>query len=195
MNYYISNWIFTETRQVGPCHIYRYVFYDQLGHIHSVCRECYKVVVRPKTIMDLLGILAIQIEMDIPAKCGLEIRERVHGDYGGYWYCRGLEHGRKVYKEVRELVPDHIDVSLKRYCSEYELGGIPSNETPDATQEDLDYEAEVMEDQLVEYREIGLSNRIPIVENWIQHAYAHGDETYLEANHGKKLYRECVTYH
>ena len=192
----LSSWVLTNVGNIGPCYIYKNEFFNKLDYIHSYCRECYKLVARPKTVMDLLAILNLQFEMNVPSKCGIELRMSVHGNYGGYWYCRGLEEGRERWQEVRELVPNHIKVILKRYCTEFELGRGPSNKTPDATEKELEFERGVMEELEVEERQItDLKNRIPIVEGWIRQAHSRGDETYLEANHGEELYPACVTYH
>jgi hypothetical protein len=102
--------------------------------VPSGCQECFKVVVRPATIKQLFALEKMQIAMDLPCKCGIEVRNYVHGLYGGYFYTRSLEEGLKRYLEVRQavnanvLLGSDVPVILKRGCTEFEMECGPSDQ-------------------------------------------------------------------
>ena len=144
----VPNWIYTNPNVMGPCDVYKTVFFENFGHIHSFCRECYKIAVRPTSKRELVDLLVLMRRLNYPAKAGIETRKTVDGLYGGYFYCRGLEQGRERFEEIRTYVPKHVPMILKRYCTEFEIrDGVhfPSNETPEATQVDIDWEQHIME--------------------------------------------------
>jgi hypothetical protein len=201
-------WIYVQHDPTLRCDLYHRVFYNLLDHIHSRCRQCWKVVVRPKTVVQLIDLYEFQREMGVPCKCGLERRTTVCGLYGGYFYTRSLEQGRKRYEQVRALVDERLSldvpVILKRYCTEFELGGQggikgkgPSDKTPPATEEEMEYERYVE----AHFPPVGGGNPMPdhliatTIRRWIHYAFEHGDLTYLELTGGEKLTREYVTYH
>lgn len=165
-------------------------------------------MVRPQTLIQLLDLYEFQKEMGVPCKCGTEKRETVYGLYGGYFYTRSKKEGVERYKQVRRLVdeclsPD-VSVILKRYCTEFELGGQgdvkgqgPSDQTPDATEEELEMEVYIES----HFPRIGSNNSQPrfliadVIKEWIHFAYQQGDETYKEVTGGKPLFPPYVTYH
>lgn len=196
-------WIYVKTDGKARCDIYHKVFHQIDKHIHSYCRECYKVVVRPRTLVELFDLYEFQRRLDVPCKCGIERRESVHGLYGGYFYNRGIKMGIERLAEVRELVDKHLSketpVFLKRYCTEYEVGPLalgPSDKTPDATQEDLEYENKVMS----LFPQVGVNTPQSdeqvayVMRKWIHWAYQNGDETYKEFTDGSPLFEDYIKY-
>lgn len=194
-------WVYTKTYPGYRCDIAHSVFWELLHHIPNQCRKCYKVVVRPRTLEELFNLYELQEEMGVPCKCGMELRDTVNGLYGGYFYCKGVDEGRERYKQVRELVDERLSketpVILKRYCTEFELGGKPSNETPDCTEEELQMEEQIY----FLFPSVGGSNvhpdhvKIHVMRRWIDYAYKNGDETYKLFTRGSPLYKPYVTYH
>lgn len=117
---------------------------------------------------------------------------------------KSLEQGRERYKEVRALVDEHLSpetpVILKRYCTEYEIGPFgqgASDELPEQTKEDLEFEAYVLQ----HFPPVGFGTKQPdyltasVMVDWIHHAYMHGDPTYAEFTDGSPLFKPVVTYH
>lgn len=197
-------WVYVKSIEGNRCDLAHKVYAELLDHIPSFCRECYKVVVRPRTLEELFDLLELQVQMGVPCKCGIERRETVKGLYGGYFYCRGVEEGKKRYKEVRKLVNEHLSpettVLLKRYCTEFEIGEYskgPSNEYPDATWEDKEMELWV-EDLIPR---VGHPTEQPdhvrahVMRKWIHYAYQNGDETYKLFTDGSPLFPGYITYH
>jgi len=205
---YDAPWVYVQHDPTLRCDLYHRVFYNLLDHIHSRCRECWKVVARPQTVTQLFDLYELQRELGVPCKCGLEKRTTVCGLYGGYFYCRSKEQGLERYEQVRDLVDRHLSpdvpVILKRYCTEFELGGMggikgqgPSDKTPDATPAEIEFEKYVE----AHFPPVGGGNPMPdhliasVMARWIHHAFENGDLTYLEFTGGKKLTPDYVTYH
>jgi len=206
---YDAPWVYVQAADAARCDLYTTVFFKTLRWIHSYCRECYKIVVRPQTVVDLFKLYELQREMGVPCKCGLERRNTVCGLYGGYFYTRGIEQGRRRYKQVREFVDERLSpdtpVILKRYCTEMETCSYdpndvpqgPSNETPDVTKEQREWELEVE----AMFPKVGYGNKQPdwLIANrmreWIHFAYQQGDLTYKELTGGSDLFPHYVTYH
>ncbi len=111
----------------GECTRHMALF-KQSGAIPEYCFGCYKVLVEPRTIIELFKLLITFEEITLPEdntrKCMVENRGYCSGAYKGYVYCRGLEEGRIVRKLVREAVTQrispHVPVTIKRGCSEFE---------------------------------------------------------------------------
>lgn len=200
-------WVYVQADPNARCDIYHRVFYNVLDHIHSFCRQCWKVVVRPQNLIQLFDLYEIQREMAVPSKCGLEFRKTVPGLYGGYFYTRSREQGEARYKEVRRLVDERlgtdVPVILKRYCTEFECGGEavsgkgPSDETPEGVTPE---EREMEEYIETHFPRVASSTPMPkhlkayVMRKWIHHAAEHGDQTYLFFTNGEKLFPSYVTY-
>ena len=193
-----------ESNPTSRCEIYQRVFFQQLKHIPSHCRSCWKIVVRPKTLEQLFDLYELQKVMGVPCKCGLEIRETVHGNYGGYFYTRSKKAGLERYKQVRALVDEHlgedVDVLLKRYCTEFEIG--PGSFGDSSKTEGVTLEEKEMEEYIEAHMpRVGSNNPqskhivANVLRRWIEHAYTIGDETYKIFTGGESLFPPYTTYH
>lgn len=187
------------------CNLYLTYFKDNLGFIHSFCHDCYKVVVRPKTVVQLFKLYDLQKEMQEPSKCGVELRSFISAYYGGYFYTRSLEEGQTMHRRVRKVIDEQlspdISVILKRGCTEFEMKfgasdkwKILPNQKEWETKFDEIYVRDMqapyeMPDYLVAY----------IKRLWIHFAATQKipDMSYKELTGGKALTPECkyVTYH
>lgn len=200
-------WVHTKHLSVLRCDIYHTVFFQVMEHIHSACRSCWKIVVRPQTVEQLFDLYELQKEMDVPAKCGLEKRKNVYGNYGGYFYTRSKEAGLQRWQEVRTAVdnflsPD-VPVILKRYCTEFELGGegMPEGQGPSDQLGDVTDEERDMEQYIESHFPPSIHNPAPehihanTMKRWIHHAYETGDETYKKFIDKDSLFKPYVYYH
>lgn len=203
----MTPWVYIKQTIESRCNLYQRVFFGALGHIPSFCRSCWKVVVRPRNLIELFDLYEIQKQMDVPSKCGIERREIVKGLYGGYFYCRSKKEGLERYKDVREIVNRYLSpetsVILKRYCTEFEITVEgqrsihgPSNEVGDVTQEEREMEIYVE----AHFPDSGFAGLQPnhliasIMQTWIKWAYQHGDPTWIEFT-DNSLLTPVVTYH
>jgi hypothetical protein len=209
-------WLYVRPKPELDCHMWHRVLFDTIKVFPPKCGECWKVVVRPRNFRELMMLLEIQENhTERYCKCGHEERPYVFGQWGGYFYCDGKEEGLEIYKEVRELVnkfisPD-VGVTLKRYCSEYELKYGPTDKFSQARDsEEAKSEARVWEKLVDKFFDIPVikSEQLGLVKantitRWMKKAYDLGDETVLEFNkateasraNGGHLYKQLVTYH
>lgn len=195
-------WIHQRMAGDRECTRHSMIYSKLFGFIPQNCHHCFKIVVRPKTLRDLFKVREVQKKLDLPSKCGIEERPHVHALYGAYWYCpvsEGLKGARELYEKVRAEVEAALGpeapVILKRGCTEMELAHGPSDRwtytAAHASQElqlDKVYAIRRRENVQPDYLEPR------IISRWIEWAYSHGDETYLEFTEGP-LTRPVVTYH
>jgi len=199
------HWIFVSRDPYKRCMFDTAVF-KAFGFIPSRCLNCWKVVVKPKTLKQLWDVYQFQIKFTKGCvhekrfcKCGPEERPWVPQNYGAYFYASGKTQGLKRWEQIREAVDQidpSIDVVLKRFCTEFEIATGPSDkyESPAWAKErelriygnaNLE-EAEPLQPDLIKERNIRF---------WIEHAWSVGDMTCLGFNGGKPLYNPSVTYH
>jgi hypothetical protein len=193
-------WIHVKQHPELKCDIWHKVWFATLGMLPSPCLNCWKVVARPRTLEELFNILDLQVNLDKPSKCGIEVRPTVGGLYGGYFYNRSVGEGLDRYDEVRSLVNDidpEIKVILKRGCTEFERTFGPSDEWESIiTKEQINFENWFMgiynAPNPIEQWEFAKQH---IKRNWIQWAYQNGDATYLKYTDGVPLYPDYVKYY
>jgi len=201
-------WIIVKSPKGMNCRMWSTIlfnhFADDMKQPPSRCQDCWKVVIRPTNIVELFGLLALMKDVLAPqvygCKCGVELREYVHGLYGGYIYGVGLEQGKRQYelarKEVSEKLGEHIPVILKRACTEFEQKFGDSAKWY-VTPEQLLIEKSVydmFDPKDVEQHEQPNFIKQHIMKKWIKYACAHGDEHYLKLV-DKPLHAKYVKYH
>jgi hypothetical protein len=203
-------WHYIKHKWDFDCFTWHHVIFDYLGKkavlgkpfVPSECHQCFKVVVRPKTLKQLFALEALQTRLNRPSKCGIEVRDTVHGLYGGYFYNKGLEEGLARYKEVRKAIDEdpmlgwEVPVILKRGCTEFELACGPSDKW-EISPEQLKLEQLIK--QNLAHDDVERKQPDSVVKHchrrWIEFAYAHGDSTYAEFTNGNPLTPPVVTYH
>lgn len=201
---YDAPWLYVQSIPEARCDLYHKVFYNTLDHIHSYCRKCWKVVIRPKTLVQLFDLYEYQKTLGVPCKCGIELRQNVFGLYGGYFYCRSQEEGQERYEQIMDFCHGTVPVLLKRYCTEFECGGMnvkgqgPSSNVPeDVTEEEREMEYYIESHFPPVPHTVSQSKHVvaATMKRWIHYAYAHGDETYKEFTNGEDLFPQYETYH
>lgn len=170
--------------------------------VPSACQQCWKVVVRPKTLIGLFALLELQKSLMRPSKCGIEVRSYVHGLYGGYFYNHSLEEGLMCHELVRGIVDrtDHLGsdtpVILKRACTEFEKLCGPSDKWVVSEKqiyiETLVKRCVVKDDVIRDQPDHAIAY---VHRKWIEWAYANGDPTYSFFTNGEPLHKPYVTYH
>lgn len=193
-------WIFAKQDDSRRCNLWHGIFFNVFGWLPSPCLECWKVVVRPKTVRDLFELHEIQKEFELSSKAGIEVRPSVPGLYGGYFYCDSKDHGLKVFESVKEEIYRRLDnasVILKRGCTEFEHKFGDSSE----------WENHISEQQIFLEKKLSCfietSERIEqpqvvkeaIYKKWIEWAHQSGDNTYLLFTANTPLYPPYRTYH
>lgn len=177
--------------------------------ISGYCMDCYKVLVEPRTAVDLFRLLLIDEKLVLPLnntrKYTVEARPHCSGAYKVFFYCRGMEDGKEVQRIVQEAVSGHVSsaipVKLKRGCSEF------AQAYPDYAQLDKDlsgmeyakdwkfYEEFVDANVLLGKIEAGESdnpapdpaNEVFAMQYWLKYAATIGDKSYLNLTGGRTV--------
>jgi len=201
------NWIYTYSDPEMHCGMFLMIA-DVGKFVPRRCRKCWKVVVLPRTVDELMKLYALQVEVMIPSKwyckCGNDDRPWTSSNYGGYWYCTSKDMGLTRYKRVRKLVSERINpevpVILKRYCTEYELQFGPTDtyqppedceEVEDAIRAALDFKAGASRNNETQPEYV----KRHIMAKWLKKAWSIGDMTCMLYNNNEPFYRPLVTYH
>lgn len=201
-----SPWIFPNHDPSQRCKLYQAIVI-KCNLIPAPCLNCWKVVVHPKTLLELMEVLNWQkIFVNSPegakryCKAGIEHRKYVPHNYGAYFYCVGRDKGLRRKAQVREAmdrINPEIPVVLKRYCTEFELKLGPSNKYK-ATAGMNRLEKKIFEridvdsafDQPGQPEDVQKS----IQAEWIQFAWDREDPTAILFNDNEPLYTPVVTY-
>lgn len=193
------------------CYIWHTIIFNTLGFIPIGCMDCFKVVVRPKTLKQLFALLDLQLELNLPSKCGIEVRPVVRGLYGGYFYNKGLEAGLECFKLIKQKMSENpvlaplLDVkdengvskkiTLKRGCTEFELRYGRSDQWR-TTEGNLHQESlinnHIVKKPAMKQSELMIRN---LHARWIRFAWEHDDPTVDEFTAEIPLQPPVVTYH
>jgi len=175
-------WVHVRQDPQKNCGLWHHVWFNYYGFIPSYCQNCWKVVVRPKTLTELFKVHEVLKDMDLPSKCGIEKRYSVPALYGAYLYNNSLEQGKecleKVQKAITEKIGSHVRIILKRACTEFEEK-FQYSETWEVTDEQLALEAR-LERLFADGGKISEQPeelKIHVMANWVKFAYAQGDPT------------------
>lgn len=212
-------WIYTRPRHGLQCSMCHEILFGTFGIFPRSCLSCWKVVVRPRTVKELIMLLELEESLtDRPCKCGIEKRQFVPANYGGYFYNQSKEEGLDCLQDVRRLVAEHISpevsVTLKRYCTEFELRFGPSDQIeqtlmrgyfvcPDRGKVPVMPMGEMQIWEAAARKVIDLESdhtpqppfvRQHIIRTWFEWAWERGDMTVKEFFGGEPLYTPSVTY-
>lgn len=187
-------WVHIRQCTWRNCSLWHQVWFNYYNIIPSGCHNCWKVVIRPRTIEELFHIHDILCSLDMPSKCGIEKRYSVNALYGGYLYNDSQEEGLSCLENIRKLLPEGIEAFLKRGCTEFEHKFGDSREW-NVTPEQLALERR-LDDLFIDTRkkaDQGKELRRHVMANWVRFAFANGDQAskkYME----KPLYPPYVTF-
>jgi len=202
-------WIIIKHPEGMNCRLQHNILFNlykkDLGQPPIRCQECWKVVVRPNTIVQLFDLMALMEHNFKPMdelygfKCGIERREYVNGLYGGYFYNKSLDEGKVAYNIVKDVISkelgDDVSVILKRACTEFE------QEFGASDKWFISDEQRTNEKTILSLFDPGRAPqpqpnfvKIPIMKSWIRWACMCGDKTYLELV-DEPLHAKYVSYH
>jgi len=197
-------WVFFGSLHATRCRLWHDGVFMSFGFVPSPCHECFKVVVRPRTLKELFQLQEVARTQDGVAKCGAECRRFIPALYGGYFYTRGIDEGLDRYRAVREAVsrrvsPD-VPVFLKRGCSKYEIA-LGRSDRWRVAPEQVSVERwlsdrlspGIFEWDMVPFRQPAVMVDL-VQKRWIQWAFQNGDSTYLEFTGGRPLVAGGTSY-
>ncbi len=194
-------WIFAEKAPERDCLLWHRIMFGKFGMLPIWCRKnCWKVVVRPRTLEELFLLRELQEYLKFPAKCGIETRSTVCGNYGGYFYTNSKEEGFDRLDQVRKTVSKHISsdvpVFLKLACTEFEHAFGPTDKYKEPTETEYKNE-DTIKGCFVSHVFDSMQPkhlRDHIFQRWIHFAWERGDKTVMKFNGGKALFEPVVTY-
>ena len=178
------------------CKRHMFVF-DEYKIIPEFCFGCYKVLIEPTSIIDLLKLFFlfsnIKFKNNNIRKCMIEMRPNISGLYKGFIYCRGLEDAYDVSNIINLKIKDNISHSLvstiKRGCSEYSIEFPEYKKIRNSTLQPMNYNNDWRK---IEYDFDQVNNSWPdvstnidgfnlnsflVIRNWIAYAQKVGDKT------------------
>jgi hypothetical protein len=183
------------------CSLDHDIMFNRFKIITPRCLQCWKVVVTPRTFDELMKLKAMEAYMDVPSKCGIEMRDYTPKFYGGYFYNNSFEEGRACLEEVKKNTKEFIgpevadEVILKRGCTEYEMVVGPSPYWHITEEQEGLYEiAQSLIDvpRGAHVQDILQQRMVQI--KWFLWAHMNGDMSYKEYNGGKALFPGYVKY-
>lgn len=184
------------------CTLHRLIF-SCYNFVPTYCLDCWKVVVKPRTVEQLFDLYDLMTELDYPSKCGIEDkREWVSGLYGGYFYNRGKAQALSRKAEVKPLVEKRVghDVSVyvKRFCTEFEIRLCPGKsgtyQQPQGIKQIEELAYANFDDFMVENGLQPEFQKTHIKAEWLKFASKHGDKTAEKANNNDSFYPLAETY-
>jgi len=212
-------WIYVRHKEDINCGFSTDILFNSFNIFPKACLGCWKVVVRPRTVKELIQLLELEENLtNRPCKCGIERRPYVNALYGGYFYNSSEEEGLDCLADVKELVAKHISpdikIILKRYCTEFEMKFGPSDQVEESIQrgyytEPDGYKVPIMDAVNMEIWET-IARKIfdvgdvksyqpawvkqHVIAEWFKWAWANGDMTVKEFFDGEPMFRPSVTY-
>lgn len=177
--------------------------FDKFNLIPRYCFDCFKVVIEPRTVVELFKLMMVIEKLHLPndntRKCMVEIRKQVSGCYKGLIYCRSIEEGKEILGIVRELISvdisKNIPVSLKRGCSEYAVSYPQYAQVNDGVTA-MNYNEAWKKYEVVADQELVIEPQVPTSHKdepqtytatdaqamlaWLKYAATIGDESYLK---------------
>jgi hypothetical protein len=197
-------WLFAKGIKGHLCHLMHGVYYGVFGCVPNGCfKHCWKItacnkgikddVVRQLTMKDIMQIEQLQLDMDVPSKCGMDRRTYSPNLWGAYWYYTSLGEAKRYYNQVKgylNLIDPDINVTIKRSCTEFELALGPTTEWDSL---DIDWvEKEAVLDEWVFRLDQDPPPQQPLIKQNVKNrmlywAHQHGDMTYKLFNRGNDL--------
>jgi hypothetical protein len=104
-------WIYTKPRENQNCHFWHKIQFDVLSgqtKIPEPCLDCWKVVLMPRNLEELVATYFMQLQLNRASKCGTEgDRENTDRLYGAYWYNGSVEEGRECHALVKKTMAEN----------------------------------------------------------------------------------------
>ena len=200
------NWVDVKYDLNRRCDLWWGIYFEHYKFIPKGCRNCWKVVVKPRNLKELFLISDIQHKTQRNSKAGIEKREYTgnQGGYSAFWYAdldKGLKDGRRLFEDVSKDLKDVTDLKpiLKRGCTEMEIKFSPSSKWDEFAEEG---KWDVLESRLDDFFVKGSQVEEPILVfkthsliSWIEYALAHGDPSVAEFIDQDSNVPKPETYH
>lgn len=189
------------------CGLWWNVYYSIYKMIPRNCYNCWKVYTVIPTVRKAIAIEKAFRDW-LPGKIGPERRPWTGrlGNFMAFWYTpfgEGLEGGRRLLQRVRKKMQKEFGdvaaraVHLKRGCSEFERDFGPSDKWPWPRPEVWNLREDLADTlfEIPQYDTLRMFGpaRTERLQQWIEYAFEHGDQTYLDFV-SKKFSMDYVRY-
>jgi len=173
--------------------------YNSLNIIPASCFNCFKILIEPKNVLDLIRLFYIFDNFNFPKnnwrKCMVELRDNVPGTYKGFIYCSSFEEATQILNELKPFLIKFIkfDIKIKRGCSEFyelypdfdqinknEKNYMNYNKKWKQVEEDYDSKENKLERKLVKSNSGMSILDFLIINNWINYAKNINDVSYKD---------------
>jgi hypothetical protein len=208
-----SPWFHVKMPTNRFCMLWHDVYFRHFGFVPRGCRKCWKLVItthedpEKQRVSDLFRLRDFLISMNMPSKCGCDVRQYTPSRYDGFIYSDSLTEGRLYYDMVLPKLKaafPNATLILKRACTEFEHR-FPGSDKWDeqdgwnALEDYLDY----IIDTHNQYEFSGLMAHADAdtFRFWIEYAHGIGDSSWREAlelcgyTTPDDLFFKPVTYH
>ena len=174
--------------------------FNKFNVIPKFCFSCYKIEVKPKTIIDLIKLYLVfdsfKVKKNNTRKCLVELRPKMGGSYKGLIYCVGLNEAKEIIKFLspilKNTIGENISISIRRGCSEFSVSYPKFKEVNGAMEYNQEWKnkEKIIDDQLLVNKQkvvkdslFGMTiNDILIIQNWLMYAKKIGDTSYKKFN-------------
>ncbi len=120
--------IYRRNNEDLGCKRHKKIFNDY-NVIPKNCFGCYKVIIEPKTLIDLIKLYIlfdhIKLENNNIRKCMIELRPNIEGKYKSLIYCSSLNEAESILKKLKFLINQTINedilINIKRGCTEFSM--------------------------------------------------------------------------
>ena len=121
-----SDQIYRRNDKDLSCKRHKKIFNDD-NVIPQNCFGCYKVIIEPKRLIDLVKIYIlfdyIKLENNNIRKCMIELRPNIEGTYKSLVYCSGLDEAESISNKLKIIIDktinENINIGIKRGCTEF----------------------------------------------------------------------------
>lgn len=184
------------------CTLFKDILFDCYNIHPYYCKEtCWKIVVHPTNFHDMIILIEIFREIEKESKVGIEHREYVPYNYGGYVYCDEMADGRLTRKKIQDQIGKQfkvaVEVVLKRGCTEMEKKFGPSKSWKPTPEKQLRYEDYVRShfDIPCFHGEYPDFPDYDTMYNWMVFAWEREDMTVMAYNAGNPIFPIKIDYY
>jgi hypothetical protein len=207
-------WYFIKRGMFRDCLLWHQIYFEYFNFVPTGCQNCWKCMIvthtdpSKQTVLDLFKLRDMLVSLNMPSKCGMDIRDFTPHRYAGFVYAESFRQGLQYYQLIKAALADNklrnAKVVLKRGCTEMELR-FPDSSKWEHTQYTFDLQQKL--DALIGATETpeGPQDDLTVqtvFRKWILRAHGIGDPTWRDAlmyegyeDPGERLFIPPVTYH
>lgn len=189
-------WIHVKDSPERHCNLWNQVYFQRFGLLPSFCRFCcWKVVFKPKCVVDLFEMEKVLEKMNLPSKLGMDVRDYSPGPWAGFIYNNSLKEGRQTLQALHERMCEHfgedhdVDAFLKRGCTEMEYK-LPSDQWDDVSEQAVELER-MLDEMFVKHEASAQQSdwvKQTLRNRWVKYALNIGDPTWRQLVDDPKNY-------